>query len=1037
MLEVRNLTKVYYPKNGVPVNALMGVNLAFEETGMVFILGKSGSGKSTLLNLVGGLDTITGGDVVIKGKSSENFTQSDFDSYRNTYLGFIFQEFNILTEFTVGKNIGLALELQGKKADYQSIEAILQQVDLGGHQNRKPNELSGGQKQRVAIARALIKDPQIILADEPTGSLDSNTGKQVFETLQKLSKTKLVIIVSHDRDYAEYYGDRVIEFADGKVISDIKKYKAGSQQISDGLSVIDGNILHVKKGHKFNAKEKEEVIKFLENAEADLILSKEEKANNDFRRLARIDNEGTKESFKGTTREEQNLKVYSRDDFKLIKSRLPLRHSLKIAGSSLKVKPFRLVLTIFLCAVAFGLFGLADTMAAYNRYTATNSSMQAAGVNTFSFVRGTGTRWDGGFFGNDHVRVSPTLMSEQSAEYIENRFPNQEFDRLLRPMGIHLDYRQNLYALRGHTHVAPGPYFNMSGWSGGGFGGIIEINPNAISGSLGNQSFRGMPITGRVPTSSDEIMISYWLFSAFRQFNLAEMDNNLDIRRDINTQQDLIGRKIRVGSEYFTVVGIINTAFPHEQYAHLRDSQQGEWGIWDWMIIQEISNLVEYSYHGAMFVMNGFMEEIYVESGPVIHFYGNMGWMDVSLNHPTMWGSTNFSAIATVNYGLARENTVVAFANLNQTELNNDNEILVSLNAIRNLLHNQWWDWDRGGQAWDEMWWQNWENDFFQSAEFVAFEANWMNNNAVLDYWGNLLNWQEFNSAQRNFIETAMANTTVWQDFAIDLVNHFFNANSFNVNAFVSPAHGGNSMHQQLSIVGVVVEATSWWEWSSNINHTTFGLVRDRLFELIENTVGGGGNISAMITQAPTSNADRMALIRFSFVETDETITDSWGHTRTEVTRYHLRDSVAATLEELNGIIETLARIFLWIGLVFALFASLLLMNFIIISISYKKKQIGILRAIGAKSSDVFWIFFLEALIIALISFAIASIAAGVIAAIITNAIAGNLVVQILTFGIRQIGLVLGVSVIVAAISSFLPVYKTARKKPIEAIRTA
>ncbi|MCL2062620.1 MAG: ABC transporter ATP-binding protein [Firmicutes bacterium] len=205
MLEVQGLTKVYTPKKGVPVRALDGVDLKFEETGMVFVLGKSGSGKSTLLNLIGGLDSVTEGDIVIKGKSSADFSQADFDSYRNTFIGFIFQEYNILTEFTVGKNIGLALELQGKKADKASIEEILAQVDLTGYAQRKPNELSGGQKQRVAIARALVKNPEIIMADEPTGALDSTTGKQVFETLQKLSKTKLVIIVSHDRDYAESF----------------------------------------------------------------------------------------------------------------------------------------------------------------------------------------------------------------------------------------------------------------------------------------------------------------------------------------------------------------------------------------------------------------------------------------------------------------------------------------------------------------------------------------------------------------------------------------------------------------------------------------------------------------------------------------------------------------------------------------------------------------------------------------------------------------------------------------------------------------
>ena len=222
MLETRNLCKTYKPKKGVPVMAVDHVSLRVPETGMVFLLGKSGSGKSTMLNLLGGLDSYDDGEIIIKGISSKDFSQQRFDSYRNTYVGFIFQEYNVLEEFTVGANIALALELQGKAATDEELNSILRAVDLEGYGSRKPNELSGGQKQRVAIARALVKNPEIIMADEPTGALDSNTGRQVLDTLKKLSAEKLVIVVSHDREYAEAYADRIIELADGKVIRDVE-----------------------------------------------------------------------------------------------------------------------------------------------------------------------------------------------------------------------------------------------------------------------------------------------------------------------------------------------------------------------------------------------------------------------------------------------------------------------------------------------------------------------------------------------------------------------------------------------------------------------------------------------------------------------------------------------------------------------------------------------------------------------------------------------------------------------------------------------
>lgn len=220
MLQLKHISKTYRPKRGVKVTALDDVTIDFPDRGLVFIVGKSGCGKSTLLNVCGGLDRADSGEIVITGRSSKDFKPSDFDSYRNTYIGFVFQEYNILNEMTVEDNISVALELQGGERDREKVDEILKIVELEGYAKRKPSTLSGGQKQRVAIARALIKNPRIILADEPTGALDSETGKQVLDMLKKLSEDKLVIIVSHDVEFAERYADRIIELKDGTVISD-------------------------------------------------------------------------------------------------------------------------------------------------------------------------------------------------------------------------------------------------------------------------------------------------------------------------------------------------------------------------------------------------------------------------------------------------------------------------------------------------------------------------------------------------------------------------------------------------------------------------------------------------------------------------------------------------------------------------------------------------------------------------------------------------------------------------------------------------
>ena len=239
MITFSKVSKTYTPKKGVPVEALKEVSFSLPDKGLFFILGRSGSGKSTALHLLGGLDSATGGDILVDGKSTKDFTQKDWDAYRNACAGFVFQDYNLFDDFTVRKNIALALELEGEKKFDGKIAAVLSEVGLSGYEKRSPKELSGGQKQRVAIARALVKDPTIILADEPTGALDSETGAEIFELLRSLSKDKLVVVVSHDREFAAEYADGVIEFADGRVKSDTASAKAeGAAAAENGATEI-------------------------------------------------------------------------------------------------------------------------------------------------------------------------------------------------------------------------------------------------------------------------------------------------------------------------------------------------------------------------------------------------------------------------------------------------------------------------------------------------------------------------------------------------------------------------------------------------------------------------------------------------------------------------------------------------------------------------------------------------------------------------------------------------------------------------------
>ena len=225
MLEIKNITKIY--KTGAfTQKALNNVSINFRENEFVSILGPSGSGKTTLLNIIGGLDKYTSGDLVINEISTKKYKDKDWDSYRNHRIGFVFQSYNLIPHQTILSNVELALTLSGigKKERRKRAIKVLKDVGLEAHIHKKPNQMSGGQMQRVAIARALINNPDILLADEPTGALDSETSVQIMNLLKKISKDKLVIMVTHNPELANEYSNRIISLKDGEVIDDTNPY---------------------------------------------------------------------------------------------------------------------------------------------------------------------------------------------------------------------------------------------------------------------------------------------------------------------------------------------------------------------------------------------------------------------------------------------------------------------------------------------------------------------------------------------------------------------------------------------------------------------------------------------------------------------------------------------------------------------------------------------------------------------------------------------------------------------------------------------
>lgn len=238
MLKLKGITKDY-AVGDEQVHALKGIDLEFRESEFVAILGHSGCGKTTLLNIIGGLDGYTGGDLIINGKSTKDFDDRDWDSYRNHSIGFVFQSYNLIPHQTVLSNVELALTLSGVSKAERRERAIkaLEQVGLGDQLSKKPNQMSGGQMQRVAIARALVNDPDILLADEPTGALDSETSVQIMDILKEISKDKLIIMVTHNPDLAVEYASRIIRLKDGLITDDSQPYESDPTVSGRGISL--------------------------------------------------------------------------------------------------------------------------------------------------------------------------------------------------------------------------------------------------------------------------------------------------------------------------------------------------------------------------------------------------------------------------------------------------------------------------------------------------------------------------------------------------------------------------------------------------------------------------------------------------------------------------------------------------------------------------------------------------------------------------------------------------------------------------------
>lgn len=941
MLEISHVSKTYKNPKGIDTLALSDVSLKFPETGMVFLLGKSGSGKSTLLNIIGGLDNPSNGEIIIKGKSSKDFTQSDFDSYRNTYIGFIFQEYNILEEFSVYDNIALAIELQNKPVNRSFISELLEEVDLVGFENREPNTLSGGQKQRIAIARALIKNPEIIIADEPTGALDSVTGKQIFETLKKLSKDRLVIVVSHDRDFAEEYGDRIIELKDGKVICDNSKTVEKKKDRGENIS-SSADMLWVNDCSELTDADFFKIKEFLKGSKK-VVLSKSEKDITTFKKINNVIDGFETEVFRATNEKDLNIKEYDQNKNIFIKSKLPTRHAFKIGVSSLFIKPLRLLFTVFLCSVAFLLFGLLSTLTFYSNENSFKETLRNTDMKYIMLGKSFPVKESYGFDGEDY-----SFDSEQGAPFyeeefkeIKNKYGKDTFYGLNYQVSYGIDRKENDYYAT---------YFNSMSF--------MEED---------NKLYK--TIVGSYPKNTGEILLSSYIVDCLSYYDVVDSNNN---PVKIKDRKDIIGKEYIFKDRKYKVTGYFDSGSIDPKFDKLKVSNKEEY------LSNEYYSYLNDSIYLIAFVSKeeikdlAYVSDMYdssfvYNSGEILAVVKNKDKSNFNENYQIGYTKNNDKSIV-----LNKDEVLVSpfvFVDLVLEKYSNNQEIYIKASNIKN----------RG--------------------EYIGEEFDEYTNTEIFEYTKELF-------------------LLIGEELEFDLKLYSFeNSSSF-----------GDSYSYKIK--GIYDRNISDFVVMNNDEY-------NRLLSVYKE------NVTAFYLSDYDYDAKvtEYQKIYIPFNKIEKEIKDIWNmYSDTSLNedgaRYTVIGNYIGVLEFLDEFVKEFYKFFLYAGIFLCVFALLMLSNIISVSISNKTREIGILRAVGARSMDVFKIFFSESLVIMVICLVLSILMCLRSCYSLNMALAAELRISVFVFGALSFVVILVLSLITTFIATYIPVRKAARRKPVDSIRS-
>lgn len=1036
MLEIKNLTKIYKTKGGVDTIALDNVSVTFEEKGMVFLLGKSGSGKSTLLNLCGGLDTPTKGEIIVRGRSSATFSGSDFDSYRNTFVGFIFQEYNVLNEFTVEENLSIALELQGKPKDKAKVDELLRRVDMQGFKKRKPNTLSGGQKQRIAIARALIKDPRIIMADEPTGALDSATGKQVFDTLKSLSEDRLVIVVSHDRDFAEYYGDRIIELKDGKIISDVTKERSPEKALTGNVAVIGENTLSVKNGKALGESDFKSIKEFLFHAEEDVIITRGKKSVDDFKKANRIAEDGSSEYFQDTDTENIKVKTYTKEERKFVRSRLPLKKAVKIGVSNLKIKPFRLFFTILLSVIAFIMFGVSSTLMAYDENRVLKESFAQSTYNAVALGKGYHVKhisYENGEERYSYDNYNNTVMTEEDVISLSSAMDAD----LLPYFDFNSRYGGKIYV--NNISDKKGSPKTMTDYSVTGFAPASEASAVAPV------------VLGEYPSSAGEVAISSFFADCILKNELKGLNedgspDNVSVPvADIN---GLIGKKISFRVSNTTVVvtikGIFDGGETPSKFSGYDRVETVE--TWDTVMLMEYAQFISETMQKIFLVSDDFYSTVadkigyeYSEENDYEKYfeYGK------SLVYQKNGNERYISSWCA--YDSAQERLTVYFFDPSKNSVTGDDMVLC-LNDMPSV-------------AIEETAKQNWidahESEYLQKSEDARRLADEHSGSEDpedkrLLYYYNGLRDIYYNVAKE-------PDNLIWNlSYALQDINYgeFYISFPDDVKAeliailkdYFTECYTREDLSVQLKnnesgnviygeIVGFYLNPSN-----SNKDYNTGAYVSEEKYPEFQYESAWRDEIVTKYVLQPSAVYYSGVFVPFGNEQKDnmDKILSIIGKTAEDDSFYYIDNSLYQSVSMISGTVKSMEKVFLYIGIAIAMFASLLLFNFISVSITNKMHEIGVLRAVGARGADVFKIFFSESFVISVICLIISALGTlGLLSylnAEITQALSFSM--QLLVFGPLSLVMLVGVAIAVALLGTLIPVVRISSKKPVDSMRS-